>query len=74
MITKETLDTLIGLGAKAPTVLTADGAEPLVALPSGQSVKSLAEFYPPTRIKQKVTLLEAGSFTDTSIGSKRRTR
>ena len=64
MITKETLDTLIGLGAKAPTVLTADGAEPLVALPSGQSVKSLAEFYPPTRIKQKVTLLEAGSFTD----------
>ena len=64
MISIEVLDKVLALGAKAPEVLNSKGAEPLVAIPFSQKVESLAQFYPPTRIKRKVTLLEANSFIE----------
>src|ERR1017187_8626134 len=64
MMTKETLDALLELGAKTPNVIQFDECEPLVVIPDRQKVESLARFFPPTRIKRTVLLLEASSFID----------
>lgn len=60
-----TLKALLELGAKAPQVINAgndNGKVPLVVIPNGQKVESLAAFFPPQRIKQGVVLLECSSF------------
>lgn len=43
---------------------TAPGGDPFIVLPDSMKPHSLAHLLPPTRIKQAVTLLEAGSFAD----------
>ncbi len=60
----ETINRLLALGAtEAKPLLLANG-EPLLLVPHGVSVESLAQFLPPSRIKQRVKLLDAGSFSD----------
>lgn len=64
MIDKEAILTLVELGAKAPGIAQPEGADPLTLLQVGQKVESLERFFPPTRIKRTVHLLEATSFID----------
>ena len=61
---RETIDRLLELGAKAPEQITITGSPPVVMLPGDCKLESLERFYPPQRIKQNPLFLEAGSFVD----------
>jgi uncharacterized protein YfdQ (DUF2303 family) len=61
-----TLNRLLKLGAQGPEVLFKDheSRDPVIVVPQDMKIESLAKFYPPKRVDQRVTLLEAGSFID----------
>lgn len=61
---RQTLDRLLELGAKAPEIIKGLSSDPLVVIPSGCKIESLEPYFPPTRIKRGVALLEAGSFIE----------
>lgn len=60
---KPTLEKLLELGGIHSQVRT-DGETPFMVLPAGCAVQSLASYFPPPRIAQRVTMLEIGSFCD----------
>ncbi len=57
------VERLLELGG-ATAKVNADGDNPFAFVPDGCKAISLAEFFPPKRIKRNVALLEAGSFAD----------
>lgn len=65
MMDKTFVQELVSLGAKAPSTFNAPGdCDTLVAIPSNQTIHSLAQFMPPKFIKQAPKFQEAGSFVD----------
>ena len=64
MIDKETIKTLVALGAKEAQILQPTGAVPMLVIPADQKVESLEHLFPPARIKRQVALLEATSFIE----------
>ena len=64
MLDEKTINALVELGARAPSLIQCPGGEPVVCLPANQKVQSLKQFFPPQRIERRVMLLEAGSFAD----------
>lgn len=59
---KRMADLLMQLGAQKQIEI--EGGRPVVILPSGMTLASLDQYFPPLKIKRNVTLLEAGSFAD----------
>jgi uncharacterized protein YfdQ (DUF2303 family) len=64
-LTREAIDRVLQLGAAqdVPFKGAAEG-DALCMVPNGYCVQSLAPWCPPTRVKRKVALIEAGSFCD----------
>lgn len=61
---KQLVDRLMELGGNFKIVSAAQTGEPIAFVPSGIKVESLAEYCPPTRIKQRPHFNEAGSFSE----------
>lgn len=63
MITKEVIDTIISNALLARSPQQAPGGEHFIVLPGGQ-VHSLAGLMPPSRVRERVSLIDADSFCD----------
>lgn len=63
MLTKDTLDTILQNSLRAMGPFQAKDGEQFIVTPNGE-VKSIAFLSPPSRIKQTVALIDAGSFCD----------
>lgn len=57
------VERILELGGASAKV-NSDGDKPFAIVPDGCKAISMADYFPPTRIKRQVTLLEAGSFAD----------
>jgi uncharacterized protein YfdQ (DUF2303 family) len=62
-LTKEAIEELMRAGG-ALTGVVQTGGDPVLVLPPGYKIENIAALLPPTRVKQNVRLLDAGSFCD----------
>lgn len=62
-ITAQAIETLLATGRGQQAINLNPQGDPYYISPSGEAI-SLEEFFPPRRVKQQVTLLDAGSFID----------
>lgn len=60
----QTIDRLLELGGREAKPFNTTNGDPLVLVPSGMKVESLANYSPPSRIRRRVTLLESDSFIE----------
>lgn len=63
MLPKDTLEKILAVGGQLTTIQQAPGGEHFIVLGNG-TVQSLAPMMPPARVKERVALIDAGSFCD----------
>lgn len=61
-LAKDAIEFLLETGKALSPVYESKGGEPLMLVPKGYTIESVAKYVPPTRIKENVILRDVGSF------------